>query len=343
MNLDASCRFPQICNLSWRLLAMGQFVEQSVFWFRWLYRSTIQSFPIYWRTQIVSHRTQLELRILIYLAYTLMAGGAAFAALRVFELHRGSFVILQFQGMYAWHTAMNFGICFIVLDLALEGICHWHEHPRTVGLTWLTGFCSFLIGFILQRTIVYQAITGYYPDLLLLYQKFPSMRPQMIHMFFFCLPFWLITFSFTVWLLLRLQRHFIMTTDTAKPEAPPLFITQNLQVTTDCGIAFLPLHAITHISMNDHYANIYLQENEGCRKVFVRMTLQQALAQLPEDQFVQIHRSHLINLHHLMELRKTGRSWESIIGQERRPLPVSRNRQRDLLDYLRVNSVKDFS
>lgn len=295
----------------------------------------------YWRTPIAPFQRQPEPRLLVYLAYMLMAGGAAFAGLRLFELSQGSFVSLQFQGMYAWHTAVNFGLCFIVLDLALDGVCCWCLRPRTVALTWLTGCCSYLIGFALQRTVVYQAIAGYYPDLLLLYKKFPIIRPQATHMFFFCLPFWLLTFCLTVWMIERLQHRFASSATSCKQPATAPSPPDTLQVTTDRGMAFLPMHAITHISMTDHYANIYMQEDDRSRSVFVRMSLHQALAQLPGNQFVRIHRSHLINLHYLVELRRTGRSLEVIIGQQGLPLPVGRTRQRELLTHLHPHRQKN--
>ena len=305
-------------------------------WFCLLGQAAFLRLRKYWLTPVDSLSGHPERRLAVYLAYMLLAGGLTFAAFWVRQLQNGISVTLQFLGMYAWHGALNFGLCFILFDLALGLVCHLRRRPQNVALTWLIGFCSFLLGFFLQRTLVYQAIAGYYPKLLQLYDKYPVMRPSAAKMFFFCLPFWLMAFAISIWLLLRLQRSPVPAGTPPVTAAPPAAgdVPDSYQVATDRGLVFLSLQAITHISMDDHYAAIYVQEEEGMRSEYVRMTLQQAMARLPSDRFVQIHRSHLINLHHLVALRKSGRSREAVIGRERYILPVSRNRLRVLCENL---------
>ena len=295
---------------------------------RLLEKRALRRLREYWLTPVDSLKSKPEQRVAVYLAYTLLVGVLTFGAFGVRQLQNGIAVTPQFLGMYAWHGALNFGMCFIAFDFALALGCHLRRRSQNVELTWLIGFSSFLLGFVLQRTLVYHAIADYYPKLLQFYSKYPAMRPSAVKMFFFCLPFWLIAFSMAIWLLLRLQRSSVPAGAPPLLEAPPAVIDapECLQVTTDRGIIFLPLQAITHISMDDHYAAIFVQEEEGMRSEYVRMTLQQAMARLPSERFVQIHRSHLINLHHLVELRKNGRSREAVVGRERHTLPVSRNR-----------------
>ncbi len=271
-----------------------------------------------------------EQHLLIWLAYALLVGVLVFASLRL----RYDSVPPQFTGMYAWHTALNFGLCFVAADLALGGFSRWRRRPHTIGEMVLVGFGTYLVGFALQRTLVFEAIAGYYRNLLLWYRKLPSTRPTAVRMFLYCLPYWVLAHSCTLCLMLRLQRP--LTSTAASATAPSASTPDSLLLTTDRGVVRLRPETITHVSMDDHYANIHLEEEEGRRKMFIRMTLQQLLSQLPREHFVQIHRSHLVNLHHLVELRKVGRSWETLVGRERHPLPVSRQRVRELREYLHI-------
>jgi two-component system, LytTR family, response regulator LytT len=66
---------------------------------------------------------------------------------------------------------------------------------------------------------------------------------------------------------------------------------------TDIVIA---LHDITHIEAAGSYINIFLVQG---KKHLVKLTLQEILIQLSTSNFVQIHKSFIVNLHYIKALK----------------------------------------
>ncbi|BHH82202.1 hypothetical protein LA52FAK_04910 [Desulforhopalus sp. 52FAK] len=92
----------------------------------------------------------------------------------------------------------------------------------------------------------------------------------------------------------------------------------------DGGKTLVNIDDITHISMEDHYAKVCWQQTGLKKEKLVRLSLKEAVKQLPVDRFIQIHRSHLINLDHVEGLiREKQKCMVNIDGVE---LPVSRSR-----------------
>ena len=92
---------------------------------------------------------------------------------------------------------------------------------------------------------------------------------------------------------------------------------------------------ISHFTVEEHYCSIYVLENETIRRVEVKLSLKDALTRLPETTFIQIHRSHVVNLTHVQRIQKTGRSYELIMGNSDMALPVSRIRLTEVLGRIK--------
>jgi hypothetical protein len=91
---------------------------------------------------------------------------------------------------------------------------------------------------------------------------------------------------------------------------------------------------ISHISVDDHYCYVYVKKKGTYKKIEFQSSLQDAFEKLPKDLFIQVHRSHAINLSHLSSVKKIPRSYELIIGNNDFSIPVSRHRLPDVLPKL---------
>jgi DNA-binding LytR/AlgR family response regulator len=89
----------------------------------------------------------------------------------------------------------------------------------------------------------------------------------------------------------------------------------------------------------DDYSEVHLTSG---RPALVDVTLRRWELRLPTADFVRIHRSSLVNLHHVAEVRYTDGHWEVAMrasgGTE--TLTVSRRVGRELGDRLRQRSVR---
>jgi|688.fasta_scaffold182186_2 hypothetical protein len=85
------------------------------------------------------------------------------------------------------------------------------------------------------------------------------------------------------------------------------------------------------ISMSSelHYVRVVTTDTE----VMFLYNLKDALAQLPPDAGVQIHRSHWVSRGHIRELTKRNGSWECTLSNGRK-LPISRRKYSELKDLL---------
>ena len=90
------------------------------------------------------------------------------------------------------------------------------------------------------------------------------------------------------------------------------------------------------MTIEEHYSRIFIREGQEYREVQVRLSLKEALAQLPDGLFIQTHRSHLVNLGHVSRIQRPARSYELTIGEGRYRLPVSRHRIAQVLPSLQA-------
>lgn len=283
---------------------------------------------LYWQTDLSCLEQRLEQRLFLYLSYWLLIGAATFASLLALGVWRSQAVSQEFQGMYAWHTILNFGLIFLTL---MEGwrLLRQAVFPRIklrISSLWWMGLLSFAVAYVLQRTVVYNAIGGYKPELLRYYETFVCQRPKFWPMSFWCFSSWLPAFGLLTGLVLWHKSRL----------GPPIYLLPR-PVTTrwslDGGRLIVIVEQITHLSMEDHYARIFWRTSEGeGKEALVRLPLKEAMQQLPQDRFLQIHRSHLVNLDSVEGVTRKGRGWAAVIGDTM--VPVSRNRITELKDRL---------
>lgn len=291
--------------------------------FRW---QPLSLWKAYRQTELNGIGHRLEQRLLLYLAYGLLVGVTTFASLITLGWMRGYPVIQAFQGMYTWHTTLNFGLCFaLLLEVSLR--CA-RRTTLTVGRLWWVGLLSFALAYLGQRTLVYAGVVHYNPKLIQYYENFPSARPGFWPMLFWCGAFWLPMYAGLVEVARWLQRRL-------EPSAADE--TRPVRWSLDGGRLLIDLDQLTHLSMEDHYARVHWNAVQGQQSDLVRLTLKEAMDELPPGRYIQIHRSHLVRVDAVDALKRKGRGWVVMIGAVE--LPVSRHRLSSLRETLEENAI----
>jgi len=295
-------------------------------------------------------------RLLLYTLTFILSGVAAFGAVWIYDMRFGlpyyNDIPLAFKGMYAWHTAANFAICFMVVDILVTSLyrVRGRMDQWTVGKTWLVFFIAFIIGFTFQRTVVYQWVDLYYPKLILRHEAYPSERPGALSMFVFMLPFGIIIGYFLIRFILSVQARaeelLRVRVDTILEERASLpndLKPSSLDIPADETMLSLPLDAdvgpirsfqITQITAEDHYLRIHYRVGEIGQETLIRMSLKELASRLPADRFFRIHRSHIVNLQWVDGVKRAGREVRLKMADGAVELPVSRYRLPQLLPIL---------
>ncbi len=297
-------------------------------------------------------------RWLVYAVSFILTGLFTFISLGMYE-HSDPLlrIPLTFKGMYAWHTAINFALCLAIVDhLSGWSFKSWGVYERrSVGKTWVIMGVTYVAGFVSQQTLVYQLVALYAPAILWTYEMDPTMRPGILPSFLFMLPFWGVIAYVVIRIMIskqaQVQELFRVRIDTILEERQRQLSQERSEPraedTTSAieADAFLPLppgeglpsiriSQIGHVTSEDHYLRIYYQCNGGIKNTLIRMALKDLNALLPGHQFIQIHRSHIINLEQVAGVKRSGRNVRVGTKYGDFELPVSRYRFPKILPEL---------
>jgi hypothetical protein len=198
-----------------------------------------------------------------------------------------------------------------------------------------------------QRTLVFRLVSLYAPGLVWYFQMVPSQRPGVLSMFLFMLPVWLLIAYVIIAIalnkqaqaqeLLRVRIDTILEerrrpAPARRPPTPqdnePKTLDDEavIQLPAESGTAPIRLRQVGHVTVEDHYLRIYYQTDGDLKNVLIRMPLKELCAQLPAAQFIRIHRSHIVNLKQVAEIKRAGRNMRVITKHGNFVLPVSRYR-----------------
>jgi DNA-binding LytR/AlgR family response regulator len=297
-------------------------------------------------------------RLMVYAIIFILAGMSVFAGLAVYDYNNDLITIpLKFMGINAWHTAANFSFWTIAVDLFCAYISRpWGAyHLRTTGKVWIILFSGYLVGFLTERAFAYKLIGLYEPGLIYLWEVAPSQRAGTFAMFIFTLPFWLAIAAVVIAIITRKQaqtQEFLrvridtileerMRLVTLCPESAARTAAENtaaggdfLPLPADSGIGPIRISDISHVTAEDHYLRIYYQCEKKLQNTLIRMSLKALSARLPQDRFVRIHRSHLVNLENVSALKRYGQAARLSTKLGDFKLPVSRYRMPQILPVL---------
>lgn len=95
----------------------------------------------------------------------------------------------------------------------------------------------------------------------------------------------------------------------------------------------LQADVIRNVAVDDHYCYVHYRRDDGYAKRDLAVPLRDVLALLPSD-FVQVHRSHLVNLNHIASITRRGRSIYLTLNGDYE-VPVSRHRLEQVLPLIR--------
>lgn len=120
---------------------------------------------------------------------------------------------------------------------------------------------------------------------------------------------------------------------------PPLVLDDLVALRESHALRFVRVRDIVHLHAADDYSEVHLTSG---KPALVDVTLRRWELRLPAADFVRIHRSSLVNLHHIDEVRYTDGRWEVVMRAAGEPeaLSVSRRVGRELGDRLRARNVR---
>lgn len=95
--------------------------------------------------------------------------------------------------------------------------------------------------------------------------------------------------------------------------------------------------SIRNIAVDDHYCYVHYRQGDGYAKRDLAMPLRDVAALLPAD-FVQVHRSHIVNLRHVRAVKRRKRSVRLALAGDFE-VPVSRYRLDQVLPKLHEMAV----
>ena len=207
------------------------------------------------------------------------------------------------------------------LGSAIRRILVWH--------VWLTSFVAFVAGFYLLPLngpagwITGDAASAHTGDI----------------SFFQLLPIWgLVTYFFVQpYLTEGLRSELVRLRDvnalleagsrtTGGTANPIRFQSGKTDFVLDAG-------SVRNIVVDDHYCYVHYRHNDDFAKRDLAMPLRDVSALLPSD-FVQVHRSHVVNLRHIRSIRRENRSIRLVLDGNFE-VPVSRHRLDEVLPLLR--------
>lgn len=108
--------------------------------------------------------------------------------------------------------------------------------------------------------------------------------------------------------------------------------SQNLVIKDSGKIVIIPVNKIVFIEAFDYYIKIHY---EGQFKL-TRIPLKNILSRLPEDQFIRVHRSYVINIKHIKQLEKGGKSETIAILRSGQEIRVSDTYKKELFKRIRI-------
>lgn len=269
-------------------------------------------------------------------------------------------VVLQFKDdfsfsfglFYAWAVvAVSFGMAQWILEEGYLFLLRKQgkgELPRKLGVEWLMTFFNFLVGYGIFLGLSDFLIPLVYPEYGFIIQGIRTWE-----LFFRILPLWFFI-SFLLYqleakkvlasnleqaqsinrLLEQKNREFAPTPKTPESyssshqELPKFTISRNNETEV------LNPETISHISVEEHYSRIFVKTAQALEEIEVRLSLKDALKKLPADSFIQIHRSHVINLAHVSHIQQNARSYQIFMGNQKAMLPISRHRVPQVLPVL---------
>ena len=232
--------------------------------------------------------------------------------------------------VYSLHAALAYTLGHLAADLVAPRLAPaWGGWPlRTVGRQWLIWGGGLLPAFVLHRTVVRCLMHVYAPQVVRDFLAHPTPLPGHGTMFLVVLPFWLLASALAIQFALAMQAQALPRPEAVGGEMGEEEKEGALDCRAEAGPFSIPFARISHVSVEDHYSRIFFDQDhgQGPRNLLIRVSLKELKRKLPPARFVQVHRSHLVNLDQVARLVRKGRDHMVEMSPHGARLPVSRHR-----------------
>ncbi len=104
--------------------------------------------------------------------------------------------------------------------------------------------------------------------------------------------------------------------------------TKTLEVSTIDGVQLLQVNDILRIEASGSYSTIYLKEKKS---LTLSKLIKEFEPQLPSNQFYRTHKSHLVNLGHVVEYKNLDGGY--VLMNEKSQVPIARRRKDEFLSH----------
>jgi two-component system LytT family response regulator len=119
--------------------------------------------------------------------------------------------------------------------------------------------------------------------------------------------------------------------DSAAVSRSPLMPTRRLVVPTSAGELVLDVDEIDWIQAEDYYAAVHARG----RRHLIRESLASLADRLDADQFVRVHRSAIVRLDRVREMRASATGESTLVLRDGTRIPVSRRRREQVAELIR--------
>ncbi len=261
---------------------------------------------------------RIQQRVVIYLV---VSGFIGLVAIAIATFHPTSLIVKILVGMAYF---LSFGLSSVVVSESRIAYLNWKkrsDHHLAYIELWLVGLAIFIIGFFLLGGIqnfignMQIAETSFY------FEPDNGFMPFSLQFLGKMIIPWIID--------VLLVGHVVLKKALPGPEIESK--TEEKAVTIKAGKNLVTLNPenISHISVIQHYATLYLNTVAGFDEIELKTSLVNILKQLPADRFIQVHRSHLVNLDYIERIENKSGETSVLIKNRKKFIPVSRRQSRD--------------
>ncbi|MCP4673808.1 MAG: LytTR family transcriptional regulator, partial [Desulfobacula sp.] len=248
----------------------------------------------------------------------------------------------------ALHLACVFAFSHVLIDIAANQLKHvgMAYGSRSVGSQWIVLYTGLALGFCIHQVT--------FPKLLILCGLGSTIQIPINLWIVPLLCASIYSNLFTVFISKKSQNKNqaeIHHQKKAQMELPSMDLeSEQLQIVHSASIdqisratasfktngrwVKLVLKTISHVSVEEHYSRVFYWTNQRLKNILVRQSLKQLHRKLGQNDFIQIHRSHLVNKKHIVEYKRKERNHWLKLELSNDALPISRRRQREVKKVL---------
>jgi len=291
----------------------------------------------YWKRSLGPFYSEYTHRLLCYLLFGVAGIISTFVSITIFYGPQWLSTHLAFASAYAIHAALLYGGCYAAVDFLANrfGPAAYKYHRRTAARQWLVMFIGFVLAYALHRSTYYLVLDSYASWVVQHLREHPDQRRGLAFDFMYFFSLWAIKPFFIIKFSLHYQKA-------EGPASSKEQISKKSKPTlnNEAAVSILVHQAegkatkidqakITHVSVEDHYCRIHFLNGHDLSNVLQRLTLKQLQAEFDGVDFVKIHRSHMVNLDHVLGWKIEKRK-HYLVMEHGVELPISRSRMAEL-------------